>query len=611
MPSANPRRFAIGLSFPGEHRDYVERIARALLPAFGGEEAGKARVFYDDWHKGKIIGYASNRKLEKIYAEDVDLVVPFYCQDYSKKNWCGVELRAIEALLFDQQYDRVLPFRFDMVDIPSSFKTDIFLVVSSCPPEEIAQLILERYKDLQEGFLKLASTPTAAKAEGAEAIPVTRRKCKLSCKEIYYDSLHLRNAAFLTKLCRTFPKTEFRIFRQGTKPDEEAEFVNPKNMMEIVLGMFEHGEEVMLEVRGELQVMAAEFFKVAWENLEGYSDDVEASRARLISLIDRTWEQVFEPDLLGIGLDHVSLISEDHLIAQGEEHRCVATINDRLHNLSLPMLPLIAKHFGCDLQISFELPERGVYSFTMDPANNYELDRRILDLQIEVGTRVTVLASGQNREAAGDSVRDVLQSLWQCDEWVRRRAKDFDAASAVPELLEFAKEMRRLQTNEYVHIQSPFISNLLTQRTVFVNPARLRFSKQGVLDQLATAHARMHGLEVASVLERVQDAERRQPVVLRPGFAVAHGAMDRSPRISVAFGVYPDGVEWSEDETPAKLVAMVICARDTYGTWRDYMQRFAILFRSNPALQAQLVATRGTAEFRALLRKSETVAVNT
>jgi tetratricopeptide (TPR) repeat protein len=146
--ASSPRRFAIALSFPGERRKYVEQVANALLPAFGGEP-GKARIFYDAWHQSEIIGYASNRKLQKIYGTETDLIVPFYCQDYLNKEWCGVELRAIEELLFEQQYERVLPFRFDMVAIPSSFKADIFPVVSDRPAEDIAHLIAERYHQLR------------------------------------------------------------------------------------------------------------------------------------------------------------------------------------------------------------------------------------------------------------------------------------------------------------------------------------------------------------------------------------------------------------------------------------------------------------------------------
>jgi hypothetical protein len=34
--SSKRRRFAVALSFPGERREYVEQVANALLPAFGG-----------------------------------------------------------------------------------------------------------------------------------------------------------------------------------------------------------------------------------------------------------------------------------------------------------------------------------------------------------------------------------------------------------------------------------------------------------------------------------------------------------------------------------------------------------------------------------------------
>ncbi len=61
--SSKRRRFAIALSFPGERREYVEQVANALLPALGGEQC-KSRIFYDGWHESKIIGYASNRKLQ-------------------------------------------------------------------------------------------------------------------------------------------------------------------------------------------------------------------------------------------------------------------------------------------------------------------------------------------------------------------------------------------------------------------------------------------------------------------------------------------------------------------------------------------------------------------
>jgi tetratricopeptide (TPR) repeat protein len=155
--SSERRRFSIALSFPGERREYVEQVANALLAAFGGER-GKARIFYDAWHEVLIVGYASNRKLQDIYATASDLIVPFFCEDYRKKKWCGVELRAIEELIFDQEFDRVFPFRFDHVQIPGAFKQDIFPIVSERSAGDVARLILDRYRELHPG--RLEETPS-------------------------------------------------------------------------------------------------------------------------------------------------------------------------------------------------------------------------------------------------------------------------------------------------------------------------------------------------------------------------------------------------------------------------------------------------------------------
>jgi hypothetical protein len=69
------------------------------------------------------------------------------------------------------------------------------------------------------------------------------------------------------------------------------------------------------------------------------------------------------------------------------------------------------------------------------------------------------------------------------------------------------------------------MSNLIRPDQVFVSPAAAQRSKQETLGQLAAMHARIHGLQISSILERVKTVE------LRDGFAIAHGPMERTPRI--------------------------------------------------------------------------------
>lgn len=166
------QNFAIAFSFPGKQRAYVESVAKALLPFLGGE-TGKEFVFYDAWHEEKVIGYNSNRKLQNIYGKRAELIVPFYCEDYLKKPWCGVELRAIEERLFDREFDRVLPFRFDMVAIPSAFKTDVFPLVTDRAPEDIARLIVERYNRLPNKSVEIV-WPSDKPVEASKLIDISR-----------------------------------------------------------------------------------------------------------------------------------------------------------------------------------------------------------------------------------------------------------------------------------------------------------------------------------------------------------------------------------------------------------------------------------------------------
>jgi mannitol/fructose-specific phosphotransferase system IIA component (Ntr-type) len=288
-------------------------------------------------------------------------------------------------------------------------------------------------------------------------------------------------------------------------------------------------------------------------------------------------------------------------------------INDRLHNLSLAILPQIARHFKSRVQIAFEVPMRGIFAFAMEPDGEASSKERMLEqivqLPIEVGTRITILSWGLNRFKANDAIKNVLQNLWQCDDWLRKRSAPIESDGTILELLEFAERIGQSQSPEYGFIQNPYISNLLTSQHVFINPDTSAFSKEDVLSQLAAAHARIHKLEIASVLDRVKDAEKREPIILREGFSIAHGAMERTPRISITFGVYSKGVSWDSNSRIVRLVSMVVFAKDTYGTWRDYLRKMAIVFRAYPNLQEQLIRSQNSDEFRAKLRQTETAMI--
>ena len=100
------RRFRVGLSFPGEKRDYVRRVAESLTAALGREN-----ILYDEYLEAELARPDLDLYLGALYREDTQLLVPFLCADYQQKKWCHLEWRQIRDLLFKLEDERIMPFR--------------------------------------------------------------------------------------------------------------------------------------------------------------------------------------------------------------------------------------------------------------------------------------------------------------------------------------------------------------------------------------------------------------------------------------------------------------------------------------------------------------------
>jgi mannitol/fructose-specific phosphotransferase system IIA component (Ntr-type)/phosphotransferase system HPr-like phosphotransfer protein len=581
------------LSYNATDKPIVAELAQRL-------KSDGLRVWFDEWEimPGDMITRTIDRGLEESR-------VMLLCMSKHSfgADWFGVETGTFRFRDPANIQRRFIPLRLDDNGIPAPLAQFAYVDWRTKSTNEYKKLL--RAIKNSPGLLAIPHRTDEAKA--SESFTGVRLQFILNCRDKVTDTLHQRPAAFLVQFCKQFPKTEFRIFKTGL-----AEPINPKNQVQLVfIGRFEHEDLVTLEVSGQLEIVAAACFKVICENLAGYSDPPLINnpvKAKLIKMIDETFARVYDPDLEDLeGAIH--FIARKDRPVGAEEYRSVTVINDRLHDISLLAIPQIAKHFSCNLQIQFELQEKGIFSFSMTNENSYTLDSGILECEIPVGTRFTVVSSGRKAKSAGSAVSNVLQSLWQCDEWLRRRIKGIETMVVVPELIEFAEEMAKHSSNVYDYVQEPLISNLLTTRQVFLNETGKAVLKEAALKQLVLPHADLYDLQASKILERIHEAEKKQIVLLRPGFALAHAAMDYGPRISLTFGVFPDGVEWSHNGAKVNLVAMVVYTPGTIRTWRDYMKRFATLFRSHPHLVKELVAVETSKDFIALLKQAEVSSV--
>jgi hypothetical protein len=136
------RRFAIALSFPGERRGFVHKVAIALRSAFDEQ-----RIFYDKFHQEELSRPNFDLALQRIYAEDADLVVVFVCAEYEEKEWCGVEWRVIRDLMksHSRRDEDVMFLRFDDKPLEGLLSIDGYLDISQKSSRKVADSVIKRW----------------------------------------------------------------------------------------------------------------------------------------------------------------------------------------------------------------------------------------------------------------------------------------------------------------------------------------------------------------------------------------------------------------------------------------------------------------------------------
>jgi hypothetical protein len=107
-------RFQIALSFPGEARQRVQRIAELLSGS-----VPKAAVLYDKWLSAELARPGLDVYLTSLYKSHSLLLVFFLCGDYAKKEWCGLEWRIGRDLIKQKQEHRLMTLRLDDAEILS------------------------------------------------------------------------------------------------------------------------------------------------------------------------------------------------------------------------------------------------------------------------------------------------------------------------------------------------------------------------------------------------------------------------------------------------------------------------------------------------------------
>lgn len=131
--------FDVGLSFPGEARTMVEPIAIRLEA-----DLGPHTYFYDNNYVAQLARPSLDLLLQDIYRIRSKLIVIFLSGDYQRKEWCGIEFRAIREILMERTHDRIMFVKMDDGEVDGVFKTDGYVDGRKYSPDQIAKFIQER-----------------------------------------------------------------------------------------------------------------------------------------------------------------------------------------------------------------------------------------------------------------------------------------------------------------------------------------------------------------------------------------------------------------------------------------------------------------------------------
>jgi hypothetical protein len=136
--------FDVALSFPGEKRDLVGRIAQRLEQLLGPNS-----VFYDAFYPGELAQPDLDTLLQKVYGERSTLVVVVAGSDYQRKNWCGLEFRAIKQRIWAKEHRKVMIVRTDDGAVDGIFETDGYLDARRFDARDLAGMIAGRVQELR------------------------------------------------------------------------------------------------------------------------------------------------------------------------------------------------------------------------------------------------------------------------------------------------------------------------------------------------------------------------------------------------------------------------------------------------------------------------------
>ena len=130
-------RYDIALSFAGEDRAYVERVAEYL-------KAHDVAVFYDRFEEVDLWGKDLAEHLDWVYRTGAQFCVMFISKHYAEKMWANHERRSALAAAVQARKEYILPARFDSTELPGVRPTIGYINLDGKTPEALGAMIVTK-----------------------------------------------------------------------------------------------------------------------------------------------------------------------------------------------------------------------------------------------------------------------------------------------------------------------------------------------------------------------------------------------------------------------------------------------------------------------------------
>lgn len=130
-------KYQVALSFAGEDREYVHKVAELL------KENGIS-VFYDKFEQVDLWGKDLGIHFDYVYRRQSQYFIPFISTHYREKIWTHYEVRTAIARAIENKEEYILPVKFDDTELDGIRSTLGHLDIRNMSPEELANAIIQK-----------------------------------------------------------------------------------------------------------------------------------------------------------------------------------------------------------------------------------------------------------------------------------------------------------------------------------------------------------------------------------------------------------------------------------------------------------------------------------